>query len=256
MNLKPLWLREKIFWKFYAQSIKNFPNLFNEARLEFAPNVYLDLMETDIGHRMIAFTGFYELPLSRLISKLAKSGGLLVDVGSNYGYYTCLWASLRGDNQVIAYEASPRNSQMLLSNLKLNKLESQVQTHEVAVGKEKGKLQFDVGPSNQSGWGGLSIEKSHNTVEVPVISLDDCFENQDTIIDALKIDTEGADTWVIEGSIQLLKQKRIKHIFFEENLSRMSKLKIDSGIAYQILSEHGYKIKKIANNEWHAWLVN
>jgi FkbM family methyltransferase len=256
MNLKPLWLREKIFWKFYAQNINNFSALFNKANLEFSPNTSLELMETDIGHRMVAFTGFYELPLSRLISNLAKSGGLLVDVGANYGYYTCLWASLNSNNQVVAYEASPRNSQMLLSNLKFNKLESQVQIHEVAVGKEKGKLQFDLGPSDQSGWGGLSIEKSYNTVEVPVVSLDDCFENQNTVIDVLKIDTEGADTWVIEGSRHLLKSKKIKHIFFEENLSRMSNLKIDSGITYKILSEHGYQIKKIANNEWHAWLVS
>ena len=46
------------------------------------------------------------------------------------------------------------------------------------------------------------------------------------MIDVLKIDVEGADTWVLYGCEQLLKQKAIRNIFFEQNGARMAELGI------------------------------
>lgn len=256
MYIKPLWLREKLFWRLYLRHSKRFSGLFQNACLELAPSVFIDLLETDISHQMIAFTGFYELPVSCEILKLAKDGGLMVDVGANYGYYSCLWASGHPNNQVLAFEASPSNASALSSNLSSNKFESQVQVRELAVGKETGKLQFDLGPAEQSGWGGICLEESQNSFEVSVVSLDDLFKHQSKDIDVLKIDTEGADTWVIEGALNLLKDNRISHIFFEENKTRMAQLGIKSGIAQKILSECGYLVEKIDTEEWHACLVD
>lgn len=242
MYLKPLWLREKLFWKFYFNHSKAFSDLFKSACLELAPTVSLNLLETDISHKMIAFTGFYELPLSHKILRFMNNGGLMVDVGANYGYYSCLWASAHSKNRVIAFEASPPNVSALRSNLTSNKLESHVQVHELAVGKEPGKLQFDLGSTEQSGWGGICLQESQNSFEVSVISLDDFFKHQDLSINVLKIDTEGADTWVIEGALNLLRDKRINHIFFEENKTRIAKLGIESGVAQKMLTECGYSL--------------
>ena len=51
---------------------------------------------------------------------------------------------------------------------------------------------------------------------MPVVTLDEELKDV-SFIDVLKIDTEGADTWVLEGAAFLLRQKRIRHVFFEEN---------------------------------------
>ena len=71
----------------------------------------------------------------------------------------------------------------------------------------------------------------------------------------LKIDTEGADTWVLQGAYQLLKEKRIKHIFFEENKVRMSALGILSETAKDLLLSCGYQITPMGSGEWYATLI-
>lgn len=255
MKLKPFWLREKFFWKLYLNQTTAFPSLFEHASLEFAPQISLKLLPTDISHKQIALVGFYELPVSQRIAKLAKAGGLMVDVGANYGYYSCLWAAAGIENRVVAFEASPRNFSALEFNLIENKLEPQVAVHQIAVGKEIGSLPFTLGPDEQSGWGGLLVQGQNDAIEVPVVSLDDVFfETEYERIDVLKIDTEGADTWVLQGAEQLLRSHKISHIFFEENYVRMSALGIKPGDAQILLQNCGYHVKKIGAYEWYAKL--
>jgi len=252
MKIKPLWLREKLFWKLYYQT-SDFLDLFEQATLEFSPEIHLKLIPTDIGHKQIAFLGFCELLPSRQIAQLGKIGGLMVDVGANYGYYSCLWASANTKNQVVAFEASPRNVSALQLNLINNNLETQVDVHQIAIGKESGTLPFTLGPEEQTGWGGLLVKNEKAAIEVPVISLDEIFfKSQDKHINVLKIDTEGADTWVLQGAEQLLRHKRISNIFFEENLVRMSALGIKPKEAQELLQDCGYHFEPIGTDEWYA----
>lgn len=255
MKIHPLWLREKFFWKFFVNKSSFFPWLFSQAKLEFSPQVSLNLMKSDISHQEIAFCGFYELPVSRRIIQLARSGGLMIDVGANYGYYSCLWASANAANRVIAFEASPRNLLPLKANLNQNRLENKLEVHGVAIGKKKGNLSFTLGPDESSGWGGLVLEdqaNEANVIEVPVTSLDYFWHNRVQRIDVLKIDTEGADTWVLQGAEKLLQSHQIIHIFFEENMERMNALGIESGEAQNLLRDCGYQLKNLGRNEWYA----
>ncbi|MEP0869898.1 FkbM family methyltransferase [Trichocoleus desertorum AS-A10] len=255
MQIKPLWLREKLYWKLYRQYSQKFKALFQSAKLEFAPQVLLQLMPTDTAHQELAFLGFYELEVSRRIAKLAQLGGLMVDVGANYGYYSCLWAAVQTDNRVVAFEASPRNFAALNQNLKQNQLTSQVTVHQTAVGQLKGSLPFTLGPEEQSGWGGLLGQNQVNTIEVPVVSLDEIFPYEQSVsIQVLKIDTEGADTWVLQGAINLLRSHRVQHIFFEENLVRMAELNIQPGEAQTLLKNCGYQVASLRKGEWYASL--
>lgn len=254
MNIKPLWLRESLFWKMYANNKSSkYLYLFKGSRLEFAPEISLQLMPTDIAHKSIAFLGFYELPVSQRIIQLAKSGGLMIDVGANYGYYSCLWAATKDSNRVIAFEASPKNFDALNLNLQLNSITHQVDLQKIAVGKESGSLQFDLGPDDQSGWGGIVIQSQSRAIEVSVVSLDDFLLNREgPKIDVLKIDTEGADTWIIQGAEKLLRSHKISHIFFEENVVRMSQLGIKPGEAQIFLQECGYHVENLGRGEWYA----
>jgi hypothetical protein len=97
-----------------------------------------------------------------------------------------------------------------------------------------------------------------NTINVPVVTLDQFWAESSystSTIDVLKIDTEGADTWVLQGAYQLLKEKRIKHIFFEENKVRMSALGILSETAKDLLLSCGYQITPMGSGEWYATLI-
>lgn len=252
-KIQPLWLRQKLYYRFFSKKAHKSTYLFNSAPLEFAPNTILKLEPKDVGHQVIAFCGFYELDLTLKIVALAQQGGLLVDVGANYGYFSCLWAASNPQNQVLAFEASPRNISPLRENIVNNHFESQVEIRDIALGKEIGNLPFSFMSDKQTGWGGLSLKIETNTINVPVVTLDRFLaETSYQTIDVLKIDTEGADTWVLEGASQLIKDKRIKHIFFEENMVRMSSLNILSETAQNLLISSGYQLKQIDQGEWYA----
>src|SRR5690606_38911004 len=139
---------------------------------------------------------------TKAIVQLGTKGGLLIDVGANYGYFSCLWASQNSLNKVLAFEASPVNVQPLRNNVIKNKLSGAITVIPNAIGKEKGRLRFDLNNEDrQTGWGGLTIDNKPNAIEVEVDTLDD-YAQKSSIekVEVLKIDTEGADTWVLYGA--------------------------------------------------------
>lgn len=81
-----LWLRQKLYYRFFSKEAHRFSHLFDLASLEFAPNTRLKLEPKDVGHQVIAFCGFYELKLTRKIFALAKEGGLFKDLLLSCGY--------------------------------------------------------------------------------------------------------------------------------------------------------------------------
>jgi FkbM family methyltransferase len=201
----------------------------------------MELLPTDEGHSHVAFAGFYELPLTKMIVALARRGGLLVDVGANYGYFSLLWAATNPGNKVVAFEASPRNHTALIRNVERNGLADRVAVESNALGRESALMRFDIGPDEQTGWGGLSAQPFWNGIEVTVTTLDEAFPDEAEIA-VLKIDVEGADTWVLEGARELLKGRRIAHIMYEENRGKMKSLGIEPGTAERMLKDNGYDV--------------
>jgi FkbM family methyltransferase len=161
---------------------------------------------------------------------------------------------------VIAFEASPRNQQAVRLNVDRNGFSDVISLRSEAAGKESGRLRFRVGPEDQTGWGGLVQGDAESAeVSVPVVTLDE--ELKDVpFVDVLKIDTEGADTWVLEGARDLLGQRKIGHIYFEENRRRMAELGIEVGAANKLLENFGYSVVLLEGSdespmaEFHASL--
>lgn len=253
--VRPHRLREGLFWRLRSYQHCLSPDEFGDIRLEYAPTVSLALKPTDIAHQQIACLGYMERSLTKLILSMATRGGLLVDVGANYGYFTCLWAAAKATNKVIAFEASPRNVTALRANVEKNGLQEAVAIVPSAAGRSSGRMRFSLGPETETGWGGLAIEAQDNQVEVEVVSLSEFLNAQSSIstVDVLKIDTEGADTWVLQGCEALLQSKRIRNVFFETNPARMATLGIDPDDAVRLLKRHEYKLNRLGDEGWHAY---
>jgi FkbM family methyltransferase len=142
---------------------------------------------------------------------------------------------------VLAFEASPRNHAHLLHNVATNGVAQQVEIRQQALGQTAGQLNFDLGPAEQSGWGGFASDASAHSVTVDVLRLDEVWQRPQDIA-ALKIDVEGADTWVLRGAESLLRQRRIGVIYFEQNKPRMQALGIHQGEAEAFLKDCGYAV--------------
>lgn len=250
----PLTLREKLSYRIQ----KFLPDLGElNVSFEFNRSVRFDLSKKDVSHIPIIYHGFYEKQVTQTVLKLARKGGLLVDVGANYGYFSCIWAAQNTQNRVHAFEASSLNMLPLKNNIEKNKLTEQIILLLCALGKEMGEMGFcHEREKQQTGWGGFTLDKTREAELLEVKTLDDyASENDIDFIDLLKIDTEGADTWVLLGAEQLIKEKRIKHIFFEHNIPRMSLLKIDPEAAGNFLKENDYEVQTISDTEYYAYPI-
>jgi FkbM family methyltransferase len=233
-------LRLAISSRLYHHQQSRWLHLYQSASLRYSSNVVMDLVPGDAGSDAIAFTGVYECELTQRVVRLAKHGGLFVDVGANLGYFSLLWASLNPRNRCLAVEAATRNIAFLQRNIEQNHLSGQIQLIPHAAGQIRGTFSFDPGEERQTGWGGFSLECSPRCIEVDVIRLD---ERIDEPVSLLKIDIEGADTWALFGCERLLKAQLIREIWYEQNKPRLGALGIEPDAAQNYLTSCGYSVR-------------
>jgi FkbM family methyltransferase len=169
----------------------------------------------------------------------------MVDVGANIGYFCHIWLAAKADNRVVAFEASPRVFPILVRNIQAHVgWSSRVTLHELAATNKNENLLFDVGPPEQTGWGGIaSKDSSGHLVEVQAVRLDEILP-PNTKVDFLKVDVEGADPLVILGAEGLLRNHSIRAGSFEINNVRQLKLGVNSDAAVKLLEDCGYIVDR------------
>ncbi len=235
----------RFLWKFRAR----FKRLYDMAPLRLAPGVRMKLSHLDLYHGQIAFMGAYEEELSNLVLNLAACrGGLMIDVGANYGYFSLLWCAGNKKSRSTAIEASPANLPALKLNLEMNGFSDRVEVLSWAASRAAGEACFDLGSSEETGWGGLSKDVAAGSITVQTRRLDQEFSGR--LVELLKIDCEGADFWVLEGAEGLLKSGLVKHVVFEENIYRQEKLGIPEGEAVRLLTKNGYSCQQMGSDPW------
>jgi len=228
---------------------------YTNTPLAFAPGFKMNLMPGDTCHGSIAFTGCYELPLTRRMREIAqRDGGTLIDAGANYGYYSLIWTAARTENRVIAIEASPRNFPALMGNLELNGVRDRVTTINKAAGDRVGTVHFKMSAQDQSGWDKVTTDSAESDWSVPLTTLDHEIPVADYTV--LKIDCEGFDFNVVRGAQRLLEARHIKHIFFEENMGCSQMFGVAEGEIGRHLVNLGYAVSPLGGaTEFEATLI-
>ena len=258
LKLFPRNIRHSIFWRLYSNNAAKRRYLFQNAPLSFANQIKMDLAPDDICHQLIAYTGFFELHLTKLVQKIASTGGTFIDVGANYGYYSLMWAANSENHYSVAFEAYPPNFEILKTNISKNGLDLKIQPLNRALGKKNETLFFDLKDDSQTTWGGLSYDKSiESKIETTV--LNDFWKSNDPI-KLMKIDVEGAESWVLEGASDLLEKGLIQNIVYEENIHREKELGIKKNKTREILMDNNYDIIALNPNsngvcEYYATLI-
>ena len=227
-----------------------FSRLFREAPLKYARDTsMLNLVPGDIISGCIAFTGLYEWHLTQKIVELVHGGATrFIDVGANMGYFSVLWASLNPLAKVTSFEPVTRNVELLTGNRDGNQLGERIEIIGKAVSDFTGHLKFDSGPSEQTGWGGIS---SSGSLSVPCLRLDEIIG--DETVDLMKVDVEGAEALVFKGADRLLRNGIIRRIVFEYNSERAADHK--EGNALSIVESFGYKCHRLGSSDG-MWLAD
>lgn len=147
---------------------------------------------------------------------------IIVDIGAHKGYFSIFAAkNLSKNSEIIAYEPSKENFDILNENLKDNNIHN-VKTLNIGIYSEKKEMELHISKSeNNSIFGdytnhlkGFNIDSE----KANFITLDDIFiENNITHIDFLKLDSEGSEYPIIfNSSINTLKKIKVISLEFHD----------------------------------------
>jgi FkbM family methyltransferase len=166
--------------------------------------------------KTLAVYGAHEKLETGLLRERLHSGMRTIDVGANIGYYALLESTLVGPaGTVYALEPFPRNYDLLVRNVRLNRFESRIHVYKVAAGNKNGKTRMYLGPSDNMHCL-MHYDRTdtfNDYIEVEAVTLD-TFLGGRPPVDFLRMDLEGFECQVLDGMKGYL-QKTRPDLFFE-----------------------------------------
>lgn len=154
----------------------------------------------------------WDLRELRFLRRFLVPGMAFIDIGAHYGLYAILAAHCIGSRgHVLAFEPAPPIFRRLCWHLRLNGAR-QVEVHPCAVGARKSTMTLYMpvrGVDTINSLPPAIGDGITRGVDVEVITLDDLvFSRQLPSIDMIKVDVEGAEAEVLNGSTRVLEQYR------------------------------------------------
>lgn len=167
----------------------------------------------------LSIRGIYGELDTKIVKNEIKSGDIVIDVGANIGYYTLIFAKLVGDKgKVIAFEPEPKNFEILKKNIEINNLTNVVVEQKI-ISNINGKRKLFLADTGIVGHHTNPLKNSTNFIEIDSTTLDD-YLAKDSLSDKInfiKIDVEGGELQVLEGSKKILEKNKDLKIFTEFN---------------------------------------
>lgn len=156
--------------------------------------------------------GTYEPAVQTVYAALLEPGMTVYDVGANVGFLAILAARLIGpEGQVVCFEPLPANVDAIQHNAALNAF-SNISVIREALGRQEGTSEFLV--SGDVGWGKLAGAGGDpgdltGTIPVSVVQLSRAVtQHRLPLPDLIKVDIEGGEVGMLEGSAELLTRCR------------------------------------------------
>ena len=195
-----------------------------------------------------------------LVKKILRPGMTVFDVGGHWGEFLLFSTPFVMPGGVIhAFEPTKESFKRLFENINHNfELTERIFPNEIAVYNRSGSVTLNKFPPHLASWNTLGKPKmvlNGETIQpscqeiVDSTTLDDyCKEHEITHIDLLKVDTEGFEAEVIEGSSELLSLSRIENIIFEVSLAPLEGVNRSPKDIFLVLKQHNFQISKIGND--------
>ena len=158
------------------------------------------------------YTGLIEYEDMGFLLHALQPEDIFVDIGANVGAYTILASKVIG-SQSIAFEPLPETIDRLTDQIQINRINSRVDIRNKGVGDKNCQLFFT---NNNDTTNKVSLTgKASNSTIVELTTLDIELDNTSKYF--LKIDVEGYEFNVIEGSSNLLSSDAISAVIIELN---------------------------------------
>ena len=144
---------------------------------------------------------YWESSSREIFSILSLTSKCAVDIGSYTGVYTLVAAKTNNKIQTISFEPNPELYAALVKNIKINRLKN-FNLEQLALDKEIGSAILYLNHERYTSVGSLiKSSAAGKQINVNKITLDAyCEENKVDFIDLMKIDVEGYEINILEGS--------------------------------------------------------
>jgi FkbM family methyltransferase len=174
----------------------------------------------DYVGRSAFYVGDLDRKITWVCSRIVRPGDVVLDVGANIGMVTVWLSRLVGLNgRVHSFEPNPVLCERLIAAVDRNQL-SNVQLHPFALGPTTSELTLCI-PTHNAGAASLirrADPSRSRAISVPVRRLSDVAASEGIrTIRFIKIDVEGFEDQVLEGSRELLEHVRPESVLFEMN---------------------------------------
>ena len=168
--------------------------------------------------------GFWEMWVTRAMTRSVQPGMVCIDAGANIGYYSILLAELTGTTgKVIAAEPMPATRRYLERNVSINGFTDIVEITNAALGAEPGEVTLYMPPGEPKNAliCAVAPHPDWESATVPRMAIDDLGLRR---VDFVKIDVEGAEIDVWRGMQATIAANPQIQIMIEVNCRRYSQI--------------------------------
>ena len=153
--------------------------------------------------------GQHEPDLTKFFVRELRPDSHAIDVGANFGYFTCLMGKFCQQGRVIGIEPTPEIHALALDNILINALHEHTQMLNVAASDRAGELTLfrRVGRTGNTSMAQCGAdftrdmrEPPEEPFQVPAVRIDDLRDRLAGRVDFIKIDVEGAEPLAFAGA--------------------------------------------------------
>jgi FkbM family methyltransferase len=183
----------------------------------------------------------WEADLSAFVSRTLGPDSVFVDVGANFGYFTCLAASrigCGGKGRVVAVEPNPAMLALLEANITINWSMADIQVARLAAGAAPARARLFI-PRQRAANASLSMgDDDAEVVEVDVAPLDALLPAGEAV-HVMKIDVEGHEAEVLQGARRLIAGSPRILVVMEWSLAQMREAGHEPAAVLSLVGELG-----------------
>lgn len=185
--------------RFFAKRVERYKSNFVEIE---GRKMFLD------EHDSLRLSLYPYVPeMTNFFKENIKKGDVVLDLGANIGYFTCLFAQLVGESgKVFSFEPEPNNFKLLKKNVEVNGYKHVVlEQKAVSNVNSMTKMYISNSPKDHR------IYDTHDnlgSIEVESIRLDEYFKDFNQKVNLVKSNIQGADYAAFQGMKSVIEKSR------------------------------------------------
>jgi len=235
-------------YRYFMQRIKASNRLNSKHALVNGYQLLLPVRRQGIVEELLLF-GSHEPVCTKLYRDRLRPGDVVLDVGTNLGYYLAIASSVIGSTGCIfGFEPDKELFSCAIENAGI--LNCQIQIQNLAVSAKPGTVLFHV--SEVANWGSIrksDILKPDLSVEVDSVSIDSFCAKNSIMPSMMRMDIEGGEVEALNGANDVLTNGR-PNLFIELHTVLISRIELLQIL--DLLSLWGYK-RYVLVDRYYDW---